>query len=444
MNDQDRIERSLEGRLSDSEWEQLQRDIIADDQLRATYVDRAWLHGQMKAQRERLPKLLEPGQESATGKRPVLWAVAAALLATVATSAIMFASRPDFNTPVATLIQAENCKWAGSDLPTAEGASLGTGTLNLLEGIATLQFESGATVTMEAPTTLEVYSRMRCHLVEGSVVADVPESAHGFTIDAPNLEVIDQGTRFGVTASRFGNAQVMVFEGEVDVEQKGKAKTRLTEGEAIHVGHQPPPGDYELSRNPDPEPAEDGWHTVPTSYGRGQDAYIRNLIDYRPTGSGPLIMVKETDFTEGNRRRIYLTFDLLNSNYQDLQAAELVLNIEPSGLGFSVMTPDSRFAILGMPATTTWSEQEILWHTAPTIETAISLGTFEIKQGISTGTVRFTSPEFETFIREHAEELVHLVIVRETKESDNQGLVHAFASKEHPSAPPPTLRLKLK
>ena len=48
--------------------------------------------------------------------------------------------------PVATLVQAENCKWAGSELPTAVNSKLGTGTLALVEGIATLKFKNGATV----------------------------------------------------------------------------------------------------------------------------------------------------------------------------------------------------------------------------------------------------------------------------------------------------------
>ena len=38
--------------------------------------------------------------------------------------------------------------------------------------------------------------------------------------------------------------------------------------------------------------------------------------------------------------------------------------------------------------------------------------------------------------------LVSFLIVRETGETDPSGLAHGFASKEHPTARPPTLRLK--
>ncbi len=47
------------------------------------------------------------------------------------------------------------------------------------------------------------------------------------------------------------------------------------------------------------------------------------------------------------------------------------------------------------------------------------------------------------FLRDPPGEIVPLMIVRETGESDRQGIVHAFASKEHPYAPPPTLWLKI-
>ena len=109
---------------------------------------------------------------------------------------------------MATIVSAEDCRWAGSELPTVEGARLGTGTLALVEGVATLQFNSGAELTIEAPTTLEVLDEMRCRLIEGSLVADVPPSAHGFTIDTQDMEVIDLGTRFGLTASGLGDTHV--------------------------------------------------------------------------------------------------------------------------------------------------------------------------------------------------------------------------------------------
>src|SRR5882757_6335474 len=99
-----------------------------------------------------------------------VWAAAAAACVTLVISAFSFGKGTLFHRPVATLVQAENCKWAGSDLPTAVNSRLGAGTLALVEGIATLRFKNGATVTIEAPTRLEILSAMHCRLIEGSLV----------------------------------------------------------------------------------------------------------------------------------------------------------------------------------------------------------------------------------------------------------------------------------
>jgi hypothetical protein len=52
------------------------------------------------------------------------------------------------------------------------------------------------------------------------------------------------------------------------------------------------------------------------------------------------------------------------------------------------------------------------------------------------------SPEIAAFLKNDTNGIASFVIVRETSETDPSGLVHAFASKEHPSARPPTLRVR--
>jgi hypothetical protein len=167
----------------------------------------------------------------------ILWTSALAACVTLAATiaGVVYVRRP-----VATLVQAENCQWAGSDLPTVVNAKLGRGTLALVQGIATLRFKNGATIMMEAPTTLEIHDAMHCRLVEGSVVAEVPEPAHGFTIDTADMKVVDLGTKFGLAAARTGNSQVRVFKGEVEVGgvRDGKMQ-RLLEGKGMHIGAAP-------------------------------------------------------------------------------------------------------------------------------------------------------------------------------------------------------------
>lgn len=451
MKDEERIDRGIEGLLSDDEWAQLQSDVIADSRLRELYAERAWLHGQLQAEKQMLPHLIEaePDVVAPSFWRPAVWAAAAAIVTALVT--LNLRSVPEAET-VATLVEAEDCRWAGSELPTAQGSQLGVGTLALVEGMATLEFESGARVTLEAPATVEVLSKMHCRLIEGSVVADVPEPAHGFTVDAPAVKVVDLGTRFGVTANRFGNAQVIVFDGEVEVERDNEEPKLLTTGNSMHIGHQAPAENQEIARDPGTDNSRAGWLTITTAEGRGKDAYVRRGDSHGPTGGHPLIMVKHTDLAANNERRAFLTFDLAKIAVDAVADVELVLDVEASGLGFSALVPDSRFEVFGLSdgAADLWNEEQLLWGGAPAstdggliADQIVRLGEFRIRRGHVPANVSVSSQALREFVRTDTNRLVTLAIVRMTGENDKQGLVHAFAAKEHPTAQPPTLHLKI-
>jgi len=453
--DQDRIEQAIEGQLSPVEWTAFQADIVKDTALREQYVEQLWLHSTLQAERESLGKLLEAEPAPIVVRRwPVaVWSAAAAASITLLLSLFLV---PREATPetVATLIQAQNCKWAGSDLPTAENAPLQAGTLNLLEGMATLKFESGATVTMEAPAKIKILDKMHCQLLEGSVTADVPEPAHGFTIDTPDLKLVDLGTRFGVAIGSTGNSQVFVFEGEVKVNDlSGKEIRRLTEGKGMQHGLATITGDLEPKRQQPTTVEADGWTAIPTSFGRGKDTYARRGDAHGPTGAHPLIMVKHSDIPESskNERRAFLTFDVSQIEAAKLSSAELVLDPEPSGLGFASLVPDAQFAVYGITdeSLDTWAEDGLLWNLSPACtdggvltDKTKRLAEFLMPVGRAGGPLAVSSPALAEFIRADKNGLVTFILVRETGERNPQGLVHAFASKEHPSAKPPTLRIK--
>lgn len=450
-----RIQRSLEGMLSPEEEQAFQADVVRDPALRASYVDQLWLHATLRAEADRLPRLLEDLPEAPPARSAlfVRLAWAASLAACAALVLVVLSRRSDPAGPVvATLARTENATWAGSTLPTAERSELRRGTLSLLQGIATVRFASGAEVTIEAPTTLELLDAMHCRLVEGSVTADVPESAHGFTIDTPDLKVVDLGTRFGVTAGAAGDSHVFVFEGEVTLNKPDGEKLRhLTEGRTFHVNS----GMVAPSREPSrltQEQTPDGWTSIPTSFGRGQDTFVRRGFE-KDEGAAPLLMVKHSDLplSRKNERRAFLTFDLSAVRPREIQNAELVLDPEPSGLGFSAMVPDSHFAVYGVTDETgeTWTERELRWETAPAMSDAgldpaltRRLAEFSIPRGGAGGSLTVRGDALAEFLREDTNGRVTLVLVRETGETDPSGLVHAFASKEHPSARPPTLRIR--
>jgi len=455
MTNDERIDLALEERLTPEELERFQADVVADPVLRAAYVERAWLHGQLHAERETLRALIEePAPFVSRFPRPrFLWSAAAAATFLLFLGLALF--RPAAAPTVAVLVEAEGCKWAGSELPTAEGSRLGTGTLALVEGMATLRFAKGATLTLEAPTTLRILDAMHCQLIDGSLVANVPEPAHGFTVDTPEMKVVDLGTRFGVTTSGLGGSHVLVFEGEVDVATDAKGdRKRLTTGRSLHLGHSAPSTAHqEVDRSPDSATTEDGWISVTTASGQGQDAYVRRGDPDGFTGALPLILVKHTELAEENERRAYLTFDLSTPGAGQLEDAELVLDVESSGLGFSALVPDSRFAVYGLTANDAldaWKEGGISWSSAPAATSdgldptlARKLGTFTIRRGSAPAQIEFSSPEMLRFLQDDKNRLASFVLLRETGETEVQGIVHAFASKEHPTARPPTLRLKL-
>ncbi|HET6407183.1 MAG TPA: FecR domain-containing protein [Chthoniobacteraceae bacterium] len=453
----DRIQRALDGLLSPEELGVFKAEVIRDADLRSAYVEQLWLHSTLRAERESLVELLHgaaPSETKVVRRWPMAtWTAAVAACVTLAASGMLFGGNTIFRRPVATLVQAENCKWAGSDLPTAVNSKLGSGTLALVEGIATLQFKNGAKVTIEAPTKLQILNAMHCRLLEGSLTAEVPEPAHGFTVDTQDLKVVDLGTRFGLTTSSIGNSQVHVFEGEVEVDAvAGGERRRLTEGKGLHVGS----GNTALGQEPMREhemQQADGWTAISTAFGRGKDAYARRKDPHGPAGAHPLIMVKHSELpaSRNNERRAVISFDVSQVSARNVGEAQVVLDPEPSGFGFSALVPDSRFALYGITdeGFDAWDEKKMTWDAMPACSDAgvgtgqaRKLAEFWIPRGGSGGPLSVRGEALAEFVRQDTNGLVSFIIVRETGETDPSGLVHAFASKEHPNARPPTLRIK--
>ena len=290
------------------------------------------LEGELKASGSGMGKLLSTPASGETRihrlvfSRSIPWTLAAAaavalLLALVLRKqpAVEFAYNP---TPaaVATLTEAKNCRWAESSLPTVQGSKIGPGFYELVEGLATFTFESGAVLTLEAPSILEITDAMNCHLRKGALIADVPESAIGFTVDTPDAKVVDFGTKFGVSANDDGFYVVQVLEGLVEVTDKGNNNTRpLTIGQRLSVGGSKFVDEASETQNPTRgnEPLiEDGWYQLTTAFGRGADTFIQlgNFFSHpsalREFGKDPMIRVKRADDDKKTCRKGYTRFDL--------------------------------------------------------------------------------------------------------------------------------------
>ena len=96
-----------------------------------------------------------------------------------------------------------------------------------------------------------------------------------------------------------------------------------------------------------------------------------------------------------------------------------------------------------------WDEKELRWasfpgctNDGPESGRVQRLAEFWIPRGGSGDPLIVRGNALAEFIRQDTNGLVSFLIVRETGETDHNGVAHGFASKEHPTGRPPTLRIK--
>ncbi|MFK5924353.1 MAG: DNRLRE domain-containing protein [Verrucomicrobiota bacterium] len=494
---QDELDRYVEGRLSQQQIDDLELYLDQDAEAKSRFVEYLHLHAVLQADGETLlaenkSSVIEfpasvrwltamryaaavtfllgcvwllRGSFSGEGLNQADRLVAVKIEASEKTPEVKVVEAPKAVT-VATLADTRECKWAGSSLPTADGARLGVGKLHLLEGLATVVFDGGAQVTMEAPAVIEVVSAEKCRLLSGGLVGWVRKGAEGFQVETADALVTDYGTRFGVTVGESGRSEVVVLEGEVGVtHSKVEGEKRLKMGEAARYDAASfLPGKKnsasEANRNSGKaglsvKKQGSGWKVISTSEGKGKDVYVRQGDTGGPFGRRPLVMAKRSPDRETNQRKIYLGFDLNRLKRAGISEAELVLEIRSSGLGYASLVPDAKFTVYGLTDEDLdgWDEHNLTWNEAPANvitdgsrldeNKVIEVGRFEIKQGVASGFRSVAGETLGEFLNNDSNGMATLIIVRETEQTAGNGLVHAFASREHPSAMAPTLRIKL-
>lgn len=120
--------------------------------------------------------------------------------------------------PFAVLTDVHAAVFDPSDLPHKPGSALGGGMLRLRSGEVELTFRHGAQVTLRGPAELAINSGSHAFLRRGELRAYCPGDAHGFTIAAPGLAVVDLGTRFVMNVPPdMGPTAVRVNEGRVNL-----------------------------------------------------------------------------------------------------------------------------------------------------------------------------------------------------------------------------------
>ena len=116
-----------------------------------------------------------------------------------------------------------------------EDGWLTPGRIDIRSGNALIAFNSGATIAVEGPSVLSIETPNRVFLHQGSLTADVPPPATGFTVNTRRVNVVDIGTRFGVSVDPGGDTELHVMEGAVEASRTigNSAVQLIREGSAL-------------------------------------------------------------------------------------------------------------------------------------------------------------------------------------------------------------------
>ncbi len=437
------IHRYLLGDLTDDEVEQLNQLLAHDPELRREFVQAATIDaGLREVVFERGAEPLQANVIDRPSKRRS-WVVVAGVLAVVVVIAAVGRSFFTEDT-VAVLASSENAAWESS-LPTTPGSELTTGLLNLKSGVATIRFDSGAEVLLEAPAALELISPMRGRLVLGAAVVDVPDSAIGFIVETPDGYAVDYGTRFAVRVDQTEKqSNFEIIEGEIAVHHSGTGKEiRLTEPHKAVSVHEGSVNVIDLEQQTNALETASDVTRIGTN-GRATSVLRNNK---RHKFLDPAVLsVKKTENGKWDHRSFF-AFDLSTIDASRIRAARLRLNLVPSQRGFASRLPViNRFGVYGLtnPDKTDWVIDST-WEEAPAPEDGILLGAFEIPRSQERGTFGIANKTLVEFLQEFPGQSVTLILVRESTQVEGSvpGLTHMFASDAHPVAVGPMLELSI-
>jgi hypothetical protein len=358
---------------------------------------------------------------------------------------------------MAVMIETQGARWESSTLPTEPGSVLGPGRLRLVEGLARLRFARGADVTLEGPAELELIHGQLCRLHRGSLVAHVPEQARGFSVLTPSVTLIDHGTDFGISTDETGHANVQVMQGEVELRHSnGAPPLRLTTREmaAITPEHLLPAMPLEGEPRRSSTLMESAAFTteITSRTGRGAAVYVSEPRAER-NQSSTLLLLKHCA-EPGYGRKVLLRFDLAAlSAAAAISQAKINLSLAPSGYGYASHGGDSRVVVYALTddAADLWNASALSWDSQPAFDPsagrvdeskAVRVGEFIVPRGVQTGQFSIEGAPLVERIKADSNRLLTLILVRENRIEESGGLVLGIAGDQHPTLPPPTLRLR--
>ena len=450
-------EKVIDDTLSDEETKELQDLVTGDENNALFYTELMQQHAMLSIDAEHLPSASEFSHDESK-PRPISWVIAVAALL-----AVCFML---FNKPVekedqyfAILESTDFAQWGDCTLPTASGEKLRAGKLRLHEGLATIKFTSGATVTLEGPAEFEILDNMNTRLLSGILVSDVPESAHGFTVHTPTAKAVDHGTRFLTQVKNNGETTVLdVLEGEVEIiHEKSTAREMVKTGEMVKSSSSGLENFTELKeemhfKEIDSKSLSSNVIRITTNYGKGKDGIATNL-DPEFHFDSTMVMIKNS---ESHLRKGLIGFDLSFIEKNEIDSVELDMNLVFSGYGVVALSKDSQFSIYGLldDSEDYWNQgynpiEDCPAYAQGTAEInlakAVKVGSFSLPRGKVTGKVSVSSQELQNFIKNDKNNFATLIIICESSfEGKTGSLIYAVAGKYHPTTQAPALNITLK
>ncbi len=135
----------------------------------------------------------------------------------------------------ARLTHSEDASWHVGAEPTLPGGRVAPSEAALASGFVQLELPSGVVIAMQGPVRFEWSGENKLRLLRGRIRASVPPAAVGFVVEAPNVQIQDLGTEFGVAVDQWNNVEVQVFQGKVIM--NGQITVRKDEAQVVDNKH---------------------------------------------------------------------------------------------------------------------------------------------------------------------------------------------------------------
>ncbi len=462
-------DKALDHRLDDAGLIEFEQIIFADDEAKRDFVeclhqesalvnrgDRALETTSIPFELAELNKASRPSPLTVNVSRRYFAVLAGSVLLLCTLSLAYFVQQKQ---PfLAMMGSTQNCQWGASEMSTMPGANLSRGRLVLLSGIATLKFQL-VDVTLEGPVDVELLSTASCRVHSGRIFAEVHPGGEGFVVETPTATLTDHGTVFGVNVSPGGTSDVSVIQGLVDAKHLTTGEVvSVTTNTALRISASTVERLDEQSEstasvsNAHPDQVQHRSIQITTAVGNGREAYVIAGKEKPTTQHSGLVLVKES-LEEGGvwRRRAYLHFDLSLLPQANVLTAKLQLQGAATGIGYLAATLDTTFAVYGLvdESSEAWDEDSIDWESCPGVlsnrvdvdhSQVVLLGRFVVPSSETTAVFSIEGEQLVNFLLSDTNGGATLMIVSETI-GRGSSYVHGFASKQHPSLSPPTLRI---